>query len=116
MDYTKRFFEYFSEDEMRSHIIIAPNAPPIERSEAGIEVAMDAILDDNDVTDTLVGLRTHGEGNALTDRRRCGLSLDNLVVVTIGTIAGGRFLGCGARDGTPLARRFAHSGEILRAP
>jgi len=28
MDYTKRIFAYFSEDDSRNHIVIAPNAPP----------------------------------------------------------------------------------------
>ncbi len=28
MDYTKRIFAYFSENESHNHIAIAPNAPP----------------------------------------------------------------------------------------
>lgn len=60
MDYTKRIFAYFGEDESRSHIVIAPSAPPIEQSPSGIKVALEAVLDDNDITDTLLGLRTYG--------------------------------------------------------
>ncbi len=66
MDYTKRLFTYFSEDATRAHLIIAPQAPPIERSGNGIDIAMESILDDHDITDTLVGLRTHGEAGLLT--------------------------------------------------
>lgn len=68
MDYTKRLFAYFDEDPSRTHLIIAPGAPPIERSGGGVEIAMEAILDGNDVTDTLVGLRTHGETKAISNK------------------------------------------------
>ncbi|MBT3193503.1 MAG: Flp pilus assembly complex ATPase component TadA [Verrucomicrobia bacterium] len=68
MDYTKRLFEYFAEDETHRQVVIAPHAPPVERSAAGIDVAMKEILDDNDITDTLIGLRTHGESGALTSQ------------------------------------------------
>jgi len=66
MDYTKRLFTYFREDATRTHLIIAPKAPPIERSGNGIDIAMESILDDHDITDTLMGLRTHGEAGLLT--------------------------------------------------
>jgi len=65
MDYTKRLFSYFSQNEGLSHIIVAPGAPPIERSANGIGVALEAVLDGNDVQDTLVGLRRYGETGGL---------------------------------------------------
>ena len=68
MDYTKRLFTYFREDATRTHLIIAPKAPPIERSGNGIDIAMESILDENDITDTLVRLRTQGEASLLTRR------------------------------------------------
>ncbi len=64
MDYTKRLFEYFREDERRHHLIIAPNAPPIEKTLSGLALAIDAIFDNTDISETLIGLQTFGEGSA----------------------------------------------------
>lgn len=44
--------------------MIAPGAPPVEKSTVGVSVALDVILDTTDVDDTLVGLRAHAEGVA----------------------------------------------------
>ncbi len=67
MNYARRLFDYFNEDKSRNHIVLAPNAPPIEQAPNGINVALEAVLDDNDITDTLLGLQTYsGENNALT--------------------------------------------------
>ena len=73
MDYTKQLFAYFQKDQTRQHLIIAPNAPPIERSPSGVSVAIDAILDDTDIRDTLMSLQTFGEGNAITETRKAEL-------------------------------------------
>lgn len=66
MNYTKKLFEYFSSDENHRHIIVTPHAPPVERLSHSIAVAMDAIWDETDINDTIVGLKTYGEINSLS--------------------------------------------------
>ena len=73
MDYTKRLFAYFNEDESRSHIVIAPNAPPIEQTAGGIKVALEAVLDETDITDTLLGLRTYGGDSSTLASHSAGM-------------------------------------------
>jgi len=68
MDYTKNLFEYFSSGENRKHIVVTPHAPPVERSSHSIDVAMDAIWDDTDINETIIGLKTYGALDALTQR------------------------------------------------
>lgn len=66
MDYTKKVFEYFSNNDAHHHIIITPHAPPVEKSSHGIEVAMENIWDDTDIRDTVLGLKNYGEETALS--------------------------------------------------
>lgn len=66
MDYTKKLFEYFSNNENCNHIIVSPHVPPVERLANSIEVAMDAVWDEVDINETILGLKTYGEINTLS--------------------------------------------------
>ena len=91
MDYTKRLFAYFSEDESRSHIVIAPNAPPIEQAGGNINVALEAVLDENDITDTLLGLRTYGGDSSSLATRAPGISDQLSETFSLSIKGAGRF-------------------------
>ena len=69
MNYTKKLFEYFSENENRRHILITPHAPPVERLSQSIDVAMDAVWDEVDINDTIIGLKTYGEIDSLSVKK-----------------------------------------------
>jgi twitching motility protein PilT len=71
MDYTKKIFEYFSQDDIHRKLVIAPHAPPIELASGAPEVALNAVLDDRDVADTLQGLLNYGLESTLgTGKKR----------------------------------------------
>lgn len=68
MDYTKQIFDYFGNDTNRMHLVVTPHAPPIERTSHSINVALDAIWSEEDISDTLIGLKTYSEKHALNSK------------------------------------------------
>jgi twitching motility protein PilT len=69
MNYTKKLFEYFRENENRRHILITPHAPPVERLSQSIDVAMDEVWDEIDINDTIIGLKTYGAIDSLSSKK-----------------------------------------------
>jgi len=65
MDYAERVVTFLSESDDRREVMMAPHAPPVHKSGGAARVAIDAVLDDRDVEDTLLGLRAYGR-----DRRQ----------------------------------------------
>jgi twitching motility protein PilT len=66
MDYTKQLFDYFAESEEHMQLVVTPHAPPIERLLHSIEVAMETIWTEEDLSDTLIGLKAYSEKQALS--------------------------------------------------
>jgi len=75
MNYTKKLFEYFSANENHKHILITPHAPPVERLSNSIDVAMDAVWDEVDINDTIIGLKTYGSVDSLSSRKPVDTSI-----------------------------------------
>ena len=64
MNRSKEIFEYLKLPGSARGIILAPNAPPISRTPAGIEVALNLVLDASDISDTLEHLYTESAPTA----------------------------------------------------
>lgn len=79
MNYAKRILDILARQAVPRRIVIAPGAPPIEKSAEGIQVAIQAILDASDVVDTLIGLREfakQGADGGIDDGQPHGLPCD----------------------------------------
>jgi len=56
MNQTAAILDYLAKCETPCVVLLAPNAPPVRRTERGVEVALNAVLDAASVADTLDGL------------------------------------------------------------
>ncbi|MGQ9663249.1 MAG: ATPase, T2SS/T4P/T4SS family, partial [Kiritimatiellia bacterium] len=71
MNRANEIITYLSKSQDSQLIVIAPNAPPIDRTPAGIKIALNQVLDASDVNDTLIALtsRTSSGGAATLGNR-----------------------------------------------
>lgn len=67
MNRANEIIAYLSRSQDSQLIVIAPNAPPIDRTPAGIKIALNQVLDASDVNDTLIALTSRApSGGAAT--------------------------------------------------
>ena len=56
MNHAVAILDYLAKCETPCVLLLAPNAPPVRRTERGVEVALNMVLDPSSVADTLDGL------------------------------------------------------------
>lgn len=72
MNRSADILQYLSETKDSEVIIIAPMAPPVDRSASGLRVALHQILDASDVADTLAALHNRATGMEGSDLEGSG--------------------------------------------
>jgi len=94
MDYAKRIVEFLSAEKAPRQIVIAPQAPPVNKRAGTVEVAIEQIFDIADVTETLIGLRNYGRrgnGTGLDGAAKNEFALDQSGTFSISVAGVGRF-------------------------